>query len=122
MSSAMQLQNLWVGGGRAGRGGGAGGGGAGTSAAADEPVPPGRRDATVVVTPQSGGKVEGWLERIDDFTVTVLLADGTRRSFRRVGELPRVEIVDPLAAHKTMLQTYTDRDIHNVTAYLATLK
>ena len=35
---------------------------------------------------------------------------------------PQVEINDPLAAHKAMLQTYTDRDMHNVTAYLVTLK
>jgi len=39
-----------------------------------------------------------------------------------VGDVPRVEIRDPLAAHKEMLQTYTDSDIHNVTAYLVTLK
>jgi cytochrome c oxidase cbb3-type subunit 3 len=29
---------------------------------------------------------------------------------------------DPMEGHRRMLATYTDRDIHNVTAYLATLK
>ena len=76
----------------------------------------------VTVTPASGPTVEGRLDRIDDFSVTLVLADGTRRTFRRSGDIPRVEITDPLAAHKAMLQTYTDRDMHNVTAYLVTLK
>jgi hypothetical protein len=33
-----------------------------------------------------------------------------------------VEVHDPLQAHTDMLRKYTDTDIHNVTAYLATLK
>ena len=108
VSDAMRLQNLWVGGGTAGP---------------EEPGgPPRRRDATVRVTPATGPMVEGRLDRIDDFSVTLVLADGTRRTFRRAGDIPRVEITDPLAAHKSMLQTYTDRDLHNVTAYLVTLK
>ena len=36
--------------------------------------------------------------------------------------MPKIEIHDPLAVHKQLLQTYTDRDIHNVTAYLVTVK
>jgi cytochrome c oxidase cbb3-type subunit III len=31
-------------------------------------------------------------------------------------------IVDPLKAHKDLLPTYTDKEIHDVTAYLVTLK
>jgi hypothetical protein len=31
-------------------------------------------------------------------------------------------VQDPLAPHKDLLRTYTDADIHNVTAFLATLK
>jgi cytochrome c oxidase cbb3-type subunit 3 len=38
----------------------------------------------------------GRLVRIDDFLVTLALADGTQRSFRRHGETPMVEIHDPL--------------------------
>ena len=114
-ASATELQNLWVAGGRRGRGAGPG------TDLVDLP-PPGPGDVSVVVTPQAGPKVEGWLEHIDDFTVSVLLADGTRRSFRRNGDTPGIEMTDPLATHKALLLTYTDRDIHNVTAYLATLK
>ena len=33
-----------------------------------------------------------------------------------------MEIRDPLKVHTDMLAKYTDADIHNVTAYLVTLK
>jgi cytochrome c oxidase cbb3-type subunit 3 len=77
---------------------------------------------TVTVTPPNGQAVEGRLGRIDDFIVTLTMADGTPRSFRRDGDVPKVVINDPLAPHKKLLPTYTDTDIHNVTAYLATIK
>ena len=47
-----------------------------------------------------GLRCEGRLDRIDDFIVTLILADGTRRTFRRDGDVPEIEIRDPLAAHK----------------------
>lgn len=78
--------------------------------------------ATVTVTLPSGQKAEGRLGRIDDFIVTLIEADGTSRTFRRDGDSPRVEINDPMGAHKDFLRTYTDKDIHDVTAYLVTLK
>jgi cytochrome c oxidase cbb3-type subunit III len=105
------LQNTFLmpGGGRGGFGGGA---------APTTNVPP----ATVTVTLPAGQKVEGRLGRIDDFMVTLTQADGTPRTFRRDGDTPRVEIHDPLAPHRELLRTYTDNDIHNLTAYLVTLK
>jgi cytochrome c oxidase cbb3-type subunit III len=69
-----------------------------------------------------GGKVEGRLGRIDDFIVVVTLPDTTSRSFRRQGNDPKVEVHDPRDAHRSLLPQYTDGDIHNVTAYLVTLK
>jgi hypothetical protein len=33
-----------------------------------------------------------------------------------------VEVVDPLAAHKALLPVYTDKNIHDLLAYLVTLK
>ena len=116
MPDPMQLQNLWVSG---GRGGGRGGRGGGVEAAAGAP---GRRDVTVTVTPSSGPKVEGRLDRIDDFLVVLTLPDGIERSFSRNGDVPAVEIHDPLETHKRLLQIYADDDIHNVTVFLATLK
>ena len=105
------LQNGWLGGnaGGGGRGGRGGGGGGAT------PV-------TVTVTPASGPKVEGVRERMDDFMVVVTLADGSQRSFRRDGDVPKVEVHDSRDAHRKLLPTYTDKDIHDVTAYLVTLK
>jgi cytochrome c oxidase cbb3-type subunit 3 len=81
-------------------------------------VPP----TTVTVTLPSGEKVEGVLDRIDDFVVSLTQPDGTHRSFRTSGDTPKVEVHDPLQPHRQLLTTITDPDIHNVTAYLATLK
>jgi mono/diheme cytochrome c family protein len=77
---------------------------------------------SVAVTLDGGKKVEGKLGRIDDFIVTLTEADGTERSFRRDGDRPKVELHDPMAPHRDMLRVYTDKDIHDVTAYLVTLK
>jgi cytochrome c oxidase cbb3-type subunit III len=81
-------------------------------------VPP----TTVTVTLASGEKVDGQLDRLDDFTVSLTTADGTRRSFRTDGNTPKVEVHDPLQPHRDLLRSYKDADIHNVTAYLVTLK
>jgi cytochrome c oxidase cbb3-type subunit 3 len=107
-----QLQNAWVSGG-GGRGRGARGGGS--------PDAPGPRTVTVAVT-LPGEKVEGRLVRIDDFLVTVALADGTTRSFARKGDTPKVEVHDPMKAHRDLLSVYTEKDMHDLTAYLVTLK
>ena len=77
---------------------------------------------TVAVTLASGERVEGELERLNDFLVVLTDGAGHHRSFGRDGDTPRVELDDPMAAHREMLQVYRDADIHDVTAYLATLK
>jgi cytochrome c oxidase cbb3-type subunit III len=112
----VQLQNAWLAGGMAGRGGGRGGraGGAGAGGAP--------RPTTVVVTEPGGRKTEGRLVRVDDFMVVVGMDDGSTRSFARKGDVPRVEINNPRQPHLDLLPTYTDKDIHDVTAYLVTLK
>ena len=81
-------------------------------------IPP----TTVTVTLPSGETVDGTLDRVDDFMVALTLADGTHRSFRTDGDTPKVAIHDPLQPHKDLLRTYSDADIHNVTAFLVTLK
>jgi len=92
-------------------------GGGGRGAAAPVKVPP----TTVTVT-IGGKKTEGTLVMIDDFVVTLTESDGTQRSFRRDGDVPKVEIHDPLLPHRNLLPTYADKDIHNLTAYLVTVK
>jgi len=94
------------------------GSGGGRGSAPPVTVPP----ATVVVTTGSGEKIEGVLDRIDDFSVSLRTDAGEHRSFRLSGDSPKVEIKDPLQAHMNLLRTYTDADIHNLTAYLVTLK
>jgi mono/diheme cytochrome c family protein len=79
-------------------------------------------EVTVTVTLPSGEKVEGDLAHIDDFMVALTDSNGDYRSFTRNGDIPKVEIHDPLQAHSQMLPHYTDTDIHNLTAYLVTLK
>jgi cytochrome c oxidase cbb3-type subunit III len=76
----------------------------------------------VTLTCANGQRVEGNLYRIDDFYVGLTTADGVLHSFRRDGDIPKVEIHDPLAVHRELIERYTDKDIHNVTAYLVTLK
>jgi cytochrome c oxidase cbb3-type subunit III len=116
---AEQLQNTWVGGsGGGGRGGRGGAGGP----AADAAPPRTPRPVTVAVTLANGQRVDGRLDRINDFIVTLTQADGTQRTFRRAGNVPQVQITDPLAGHKQLLLKYTDKDIHDVTAYLVTLE
>jgi mono/diheme cytochrome c family protein len=94
----------------------------GTGAGRGSPVPVQVPPTTVTVTLASGEKVEGTLDRIDDFAVSLTTADGTRRSFRTAGNTPKVELHDPLQPHRDLLKSYKDADIHNVTAFLVTLK
>lgn len=81
-----------------------------------------RPPITVTVTRPSGEPVSGTLERLNDFLVVLTEDDGRHRSFTRRGDTPRVEVDDPMAAHREMLPLYGDADIHNVTAYLVTLQ
>jgi cytochrome c oxidase cbb3-type subunit 3 len=81
-----------------------------------------RTTKTVKVTPPNGPAVSGTLLMVSDFAVTLRDASGKRVSFTREGDVPKVEITDPLQAHLDQLRTITDKDIHNLTAYMVTLK
>jgi len=101
------LQNTWVtGGGRAGRGFGISG-------------------MQAIVTMPDGEKIEGSLVRNDDFLVILRLADGTRTSIPRDNGVPKVDVKDPQQDHKNMARLMDDPDdknMHDITAYLATIK
>ena len=77
---------------------------------------------TVTVTMQSGETVKGQLDQIDDFMVALTDSDGNYHSYVRHGDNPKVTISNPLQPHFDMLRTFKDQDIHNLTAYLVTLK
>jgi mono/diheme cytochrome c family protein len=80
-----------------------------------------RKPVTVTVTMPSGESVTGVLEDIDDFNISLRDDTGHYRSFQR-GPGVKVEKHDPYAAHVALLDEYTDKDIHDVVAYLETLK
>ena len=78
---------------------------------------------TVRVTLPTGAVHSGPLKHIDEFSVSLVDAvSGEPLTFSLEGTPPKVEIHDPIQAHLDRLRVYTDSDIHNLTAYLATLK
>ena len=79
----------------------------------------GVRQATV--TSPSGEKVSGTVRRLDDFVVELVDSAGAFHSLSRENGV-KVEIEDRLSAHRQLLDKYTDANIHDLTAYLVTLK
>lgn len=77
---------------------------------------------TVTVTLATGQKVEGRLDHLDAFIVSLTEKDGTHRSFYINDGEPHVVVHDPLQVHLDMLRTWKNSDLHNLTAYLTTLK
>ena len=75
---------------------------------------------TVTVTLPSGATVSGALAYRDEFTIALTDAGGWYKSWpiRQV----TVAVDDPLSAHVDQLGKYTDRDMHDVLAYLQTLR
>jgi cytochrome c oxidase cbb3-type subunit III len=74
----------------------------------------------VTVHLPSGEQISGTLDHLDEFAVTMHDSSGWYHSFSR--ESGTVDVQDPRAAHESMLPKYTDDDMHNVLAYLETLK
>jgi cytochrome c oxidase cbb3-type subunit 3 len=71
----------------------------------------------------AGETFTGPLILLTDFDVTVYdPASQQARSWLRVDGVPAVTLTDPLQAHVNMLRTWTDTDIHTMTAFLASLK
>lgn len=98
---------------------GAGRGGRGRGAAPS--ATPSATAVTVTLTPPSGPAISGTLMQMDDFTVTLRDASGQVQTITRTPELKVVKN-NPLAAHRALLDTITDKQMHDVVAYLETLK
>ncbi len=81
----------------------------------------GPKVSKVTVTLSSGQAVSGALKRLDDFNVSLYDAAGDYHSYA-IASGVKVDVEDKLAGHRELLKHYTDADMHNVTAYLATLK
>jgi cytochrome c oxidase cbb3-type subunit 3 len=75
---------------------------------------------SATVTLPDGRKMEGTVVHDDEFTISIIAADGWYHSWPRA--LATVEMHDRLAGHRALLNTYTNQDFHNVFAYLLTLK
>jgi len=111
VSSPMALQNMWVSGGVA------------RPRGARRAGPPRQsKPVTATVTLASGEKISGRLARLDDFLVTIVLEDGTTRTMPRKGASPKIEVQDPLTKHRELLGVLSNANMHDVTAFLSTLK
>src|SRR5213596_2766606 len=86
------------------------------------PVVPKVPPTSVTVTLPSGQTIAGDLDHISAFVVALREPDGTYRSFARHDSIPKVVVTNPLQRHIDMLPQWRDSDIHNLTAYLVTLK
>jgi hypothetical protein len=74
----------------------------------------------VTVNTISGETITGTIRRIDDFGISMTDAAGEYHYWPR-GHVD-VQIQDTMEGHRALLPRYTDVDIHNLTAYLLTLK
>jgi cytochrome c oxidase cbb3-type subunit 3 len=75
---------------------------------------------TAYVTTSSGQTISGPLSYSDPFTIAIHDKDGWYHSWSRNDVVTRV--VDPLERHRELLGEYTGKDMHNVFAYLETLR
>jgi cytochrome c oxidase cbb3-type subunit 3 len=74
----------------------------------------------VSVTLASGQTISGTLDYLDEFTVGLIDATGSYRSWRTSDVKYKVDA--PADAHVELLSKYTDADIHDLMAYLQTLR
>jgi mono/diheme cytochrome c family protein len=73
------------------------------------------------VTLPDGTQVKGTLKHLDDFYVSLYDAQNSYRSIP-LEKGVTVQVEDKLLFHRQMLDKYTNQQMHDVTAYLVTLK
>jgi cytochrome c oxidase cbb3-type subunit 3 len=81
---------------------------------------PEEAEANVTVTLPSGETVNGTLAYRDEFTIGLRDASGWYRSWP--ADAVKIAVKAPAEAHVDLLGRYTDADIHNLMAYLQTLR
>lgn len=99
-----------------------GAGGRGGRGGFGAPAAPDPNAITATVTLPGGKTVTGIPLRVTDFDVTLRLEDGSTPTWTRENGVPKVERHDPLQAHVDIMTKLTDKQMHDVTAYLATIK
>jgi cytochrome c oxidase cbb3-type subunit III len=82
------------------------------------PAPSGPRKVTV--TTSAGQAFSGTLLKLDDFNLSIRTANGDYHEWP--ADQVKVKVEDKLDGHRALLPKYSDADIHNMTAYLVTLK
>ncbi|HLH05119.1 MAG TPA: c-type cytochrome [Bryobacteraceae bacterium] len=82
--------------------------------------PASREPRRATVTTASGQTISGTILKIDDFDVSLRDAAGQMHEWPR--DQVEVKLEDKLAGHRALLPVYKDADLHNLTAYLLTLK
>lgn len=76
--------------------------------------------STVAVTLPSGQTISGTLAFLDEFTVALRDANGVYHSWET--NQVKYKVNSPVEAHVELFSKYTDDDIHNLMAYLQTLR
>ncbi len=76
---------------------------------------------TATVRTANGATISGRVTQVSDFRITLVDRDGRMHTIER-GTGVDVQMKDPLAPHQAMIMTLKNDDMHNVTAYLETLK
>jgi cytochrome c oxidase cbb3-type subunit 3 len=76
---------------------------------------------TATVKTADGATIAGRVIQVSDFKITLVGSDGQTHVIDR-GAGVDVEMKDPLAPHLKIINTLKNDDLHNVTAYMETLK
>lgn len=76
---------------------------------------------TATVNTPDGRSIAGRVTQVSDFRITLIDHEGKTRVIDR-GPGVEVQIKDPLAPHQELIMTLANDDMHNVTAYLSSLK
>jgi cytochrome c oxidase cbb3-type subunit III len=79
---------------------------------------PAKSKATVILA--SGKTIAGTLQYLDEFTIGITDPEGSYRSWRTADV--QYEVDPALNAHVELLSKYTDANIHDLMAYLQTLR
>ena len=111
----LQQRMLFPGAGGRGRGRG------GRGAPGGPPPPPDRNATTVSIAQGSAPAITGVLVEESDFHITLREQDGTIKVVRRTPGM-KVTKTNPLQAHIDLLDRVSDKQIHDLVAYLVTLK
>lgn len=80
------------------------------------------KSVTATITYADGRTLKGYLSSVSDFKVVIRDDKDLETVVTRADGEPRVVLTDRLQHHLDLMAKYSDNDIHNLTAYLVTLK